>query len=129
MSRQIDSLIAEHVFGFPKFAPQVLEKLKNHVSVNFQDACGICGRLDDSKECLSPYSTSIADAWLVINHLRGKYCFSIFTGNDEFLMEGVRIQKIGKDQEHTSFGVYIPMAICLAALKSLSVEIPKGEVE
>ncbi len=121
--RDLDALVAEKVMGFPSFAEQVVSKLSTHIRFN-HEACVICGRQDDTRECLPKYSTEIAAAWEVVEKLREKdFLVSIRT-----LKSGkIRCLVFSPDSENgpgvRAISDTAPHAVCLAALKACGVEV------
>ena len=106
--RKIDALIAEHVFNFDVVNGKVADDFGN------------------TGEPFS-YSTSIADAWLVMTHMELKdfNCY-VKTIYPEFIV-GITEEepprwKVGVNY-HEAASDSAPLAICLAALKALGVEV------
>jgi hypothetical protein len=107
--REIDALIAIHVFGW--------QKVKNHETAYFKAD----GRMDE----LPCYSTDIASAWTVVEAVGPKFRrFEVHRVGGEYvaLIEGgdsdVDAAYIASAEADTA-----PMAICLAALKTVGVEV------
>ena len=95
MTRAIDALIAEHVFEI--IMPPNSEYIRN-------------------------YSTSIADAWLVVEKMG-----CIATSENTWDLFNIIKTPEGFDASFGHFSVEVedaPLAICLAALKSLGLEVP-----
>lgn len=117
MSRAIDALIAEHVFGC------VITRSKH------TDELMTCFDKDIGNVPLLNYSTQIQDAWLVVEKMREKLKWSFSL--DTFYRKKnyfCRFEKLNDEGfPHTSYDEVnqsAPLAICLAALKALNVEIP-----
>ena len=114
MSREIDSLIAEHVFGDKDY----LDRRKRILE----------GSEDDH---VYFYSTKIQDAWLVVEKMQEKgFGFNIATmsevdyskntGWDAWFVKLENKQHFGSWVDGTSSS---PKAICLASLKTLWVKV------
>ena len=110
--RELDALIAEKVFGqtivYVGGHPHLTEGNDNYLG-------GDC-----------PYfSTRIADAWLVVEKMRGhekRYNFGIeetnkFIGDD--LTDGWEAYFCDDDYSNEGFALTAPLAICLAALRAV----------
>lgn len=104
MSRKIDALIAEHVFG--------LDKCKNCQAEKY--GCNV--------NCMYHfrYSTNISDAWLVLQSIESDGCWLISSGEPEELY----CCEVYNGTTIRSYQDTAPMAICLASLKAKNVEIP-----
>ena len=129
MSRERDKLVAEHVFGW-----QLTECLLHPVPRwEWVDADG--DKLpywhenrEDAIYQLPHFSTSIADAWTVVERMglsvlslegtwiAGKLYQSVYFDSDTEVLDG----HLGNNAEADT----APMAIALAALKAAGVEIP-----
>lgn len=115
MTRAIDALIGEHVMG--------LENVR-FSSGEFCDDIGNGDLMDDYfsgySDVVLKYSTNIADAWLVVEKLTSE----TFLAFDITFLTVWTISIVKKTgiilEEHKDF----PMAICLAALKALGIEVP-----
>lgn len=99
MSRKIDALIAEHVFG--------LSLLDEGDGLKIGDF-----RIGESNE-IPNYSTSIAEAWEITEEYKR---WALFYWNDDQIK-----CVLGRGTEATASTA--PMAICLAALKHLGVKV------
>lgn len=123
MSREIDALVAERVMGYGS-------RVKMFVSGPI---------INDAYPVAVPnYSTDIAAAWQVVEKMReiacqvdvtshgehevvlahGVVCY-IHGFNEDFWREGML------DADYSAVADTAPMAICLAALRAINVELPK----
>lgn len=119
MSRKIDAAIAEHVFGWKKTI------LKDEIGGEEFDVDGylLPNGFSHYAKNVRDYSTSIADAWLVVEKMQKERRLpfqleSVQGWIDPEFKTKLRFG-IGDWQESAS----VPIAICLAALKALGVEV------
>jgi len=114
--RKIDRLVAENVMGW---------ELTYYTTTDEPKLEGI--KADGKMDEVPNYSTNIADAWQVVEKLIDKdYDFSIYNHNKEFNVE----INIVEDDKHLWFygeADSAPLAICLAALKAVGVEVEEME--
>lgn len=135
MSREIDALIAEKLMGYCVW-PRVIDGGESPVG-----SCGTVGNRGGWADCNCPcgkrrwfgmdddahYSTDIASAWEVVDKIVGdqyEYKFELerLTGR---VAPGRWFAYFYKGLDRFSgHGEDAPMAICLAALKSVGVEVP-----
>lgn len=101
-TRTVDALIAEHVF-----------ELQNEN--NQPDYIWIKHR----------YSTAIADAWPVVEKMRAKNFHFKITNSGEKYFVSFKEDPDNQIRGAFSFNESAPMAICLASLKALGVEVKK----
>lgn len=135
--RELDALVAEKVMGFKRFnQPPDYDGNYGGEPVLFPP--GVVpeksgwqwppkGRV--SMTSLTPrYSTSIADAWQVVEKLRKEMCCLKFYSDHDYIWECYGI-KDDDDEDHNNlcivtYKIYaqsesLPHAICLAALKAV----------
>ena len=124
--RDLDALVAEKVMGFtvahclPVFSTQ--DEWYERVPITKD------GGLE---RALSYYSTDIAAAWEVVGKLHGK--ISLQGPGTTDMGEGyatygtwtAQFQPKGEQTEVTEKADTAPLAICLAALKAVGVEVPE----
>ena len=119
--RELDALIAEKVMGL---------KVYHHAGSHDVCHCDIEGD-DDITVCQGPvkaYSTSIADAWEVVERMGGR--ISLQGPGTEDMGEGyvtydtwtAEFQPKGHQTGSISRADTAPLAICLASLKACGVE-------
>ncbi|WP_199425796.1 BC1872 family protein [Thermaerobacillus caldiproteolyticus] len=113
--REIDRLVAEHVMGWePVYDDGDL--------ISFVTEFGILFFSDDDEREWSP-TIDIADAWQVVEKLIDEgYDINVYNHNKEFNVE----INIEEDDKHLWFygeADSAPLAICLAALKAVGVNI------
>ncbi len=130
--RDLDALIAEKVLGWywdqVTFVWDVEPKLylipsEGLQSVN-QTTSGSWGRDSQRRNLLydmPSFSTSIADAWQVVEYLRQRYATEMLA-----LSNGFMIRLFSGDPDNPKYTVRhesAPIAICLAALRTKGVEV------
>ena len=130
--REIDALVAEKVFNQSVKWVEVLDyqgKRKEPYLCESNEGYGASDEVDY-------YSTSIADAWEVIPNVKYR---SAFTG--EYAMDPITIAYQSncnpndfsrmvwtahfRHSDSFAWSDTAPMAICLAALKAVGVEVPE----
>lgn len=127
--RSIDALIAEHVMGWKlcfydtgKYASTP----DDYENASSNDGWLWEGRTDIDLEAwqFRP-TTSIADAWLVVEKMKekGLHCDIVVRVNGHYGCEFEDRYCIGEHDTLYSEGDTAPMAICLSALKALGVEV------
>jgi hypothetical protein len=113
MNRQLDALVAEHVMGWKK---------SNHLgSVIYEGKVWAYDMSPDdasesyvNEEHLPRFSTSIADAWLVVEKMAER-------SSDWSVCEGITAAFL-TDEWHDVTADTAPEAICLAALKAVGYD-------
>lgn len=118
--RELDALVAEKVMGMGK--------------PPYGDAsnCPTCGYDGLWSEEIQPYSTDIAAAWMVVEHLKNTLNGKEWTGEFNLFFNGEKYECWWSFSRRTNEGLYetskdesiaetAPLAICLAALKTIGV--------
>lgn len=119
--RELDVLVAEKVMGQTDFAHLEM-KWEEGSSRDGKDGwsgfvCPCCGDSELSQQmCAMPYSTSIADAWQVVE--KATYYEASWSGLHHWYLE--LGEGHGEAEAQTA-----PLAICLAALKAVGAEVPE----
>jgi len=105
--RELDSLIAERVMGWKVFAgdPGYGRPPGNHP-------------LSLVLDVLPNYSTSIVEAWQVVEKMRGDYELDL---SDHVTYWTARFTKARSTSPHVIEAETAPLAICRAALKALEI--------
>lgn len=76
--------------------------------------------MDDDNSNVAPYSTSIQDAWLVVERMSGKFGFQLTKIRDPLYPAGsYQAEFIGSQFNYIKTGNSSTEAICLAALAAL----------
>jgi hypothetical protein len=120
-NRQLDILIAEKVMGQTDFSHLPVVWREDENTDGF--VCPRCNTSgDDSNPCVLYYSSDIADAWQVVQKLKDKKRNGIPAG---FTLEYDDYHKIWRCTFGRTMGFSgtAPLAICLAALKAVGVEV------
>jgi len=119
MSRKIDALIAQHVFGYI-----VSEGREIHEGMCYRNSIDGIVLGEDSVTPVPYYSTNISDAWEVEKVFSEdcKYVSRYYCGPDgiEWCFDLV-IPEDGQITSYLGESSTAPMAICLAALKAKGV--------
>lgn len=104
MSREIDIKIAEHVFGY-EIGPDGRARKDRTYKWSF----------------VPPYSTNIADAWLVVEKMRES---ELYLKLEDF-SAGFRCEFITCDCELEGMArkYQAPMSICIAALNAKGIDV------
>jgi len=121
MSRKIDSLIAEHVFGL-ELSDNGYFKYYGYPNKNFENPS------DWGNREIPTYSTDISSAWFVVDELSEEFEFRLWGPHrrmkdedwDKWECEFTNITTKAWYSERSESAT---MAICLASLKALGVEI------
>lgn len=121
--RELDMWIAVKVMGWTQVDP-------NAYTPYGRDICGtppegIKAMWNTGRSAVPRYSSDIKEAWLVIDYMRERGDFHLgnrFGLNDFFAEFGKCSQY---PSENRCYGKTMPIAICLAALKAVGVEIPE----
>jgi len=121
VSRKIDALIAEHVFGWSTMVTgldlrpiELIEKAEDDIY------------LEQIATLIKPFSTDIAAAWLVVDALREQRFFSSVTdltldsGIIDWIWHFKHYDNVNDDFNGRGKA---PMAIALAALKAKGVNV------
>ena len=153
--RKLDRLIAEKVMGWKREGANYHTKPKHLPSQDFPGEIidnwdskgphdflispesnklyvGSCGC--ESTADLPDYSTSISDAWLVVERMREQKCYVGFECSDretehlcpEEMAKWYAGFCLGRGSYNEVGADTLPFAICLAALKALGVELPNA---
>jgi Phage ABA sandwich domain len=121
--REIDRLIAEKVMGWKIYADSAGYKFW---SINEDDS----SRIICSVTSFEP-STDIRDAWLVVEKLRETKIFSLYDawdGDDNKIFCAVfEYNDTYHVVDYKGYADTAPLAICLAALKAVGVEVEVNE--
>ena len=115
MSREIDKLIAEHVFKLVKS-----KKYKNGYWKILENG----DKLWRSENGIPHYSTDISDAWEVVEKMNIDFALNYRNIGDGRMFKGMffgGVHCVGAETDTA------PMAICLASLKALNIKLPEGE--
>jgi hypothetical protein len=120
--RKIDRLVAEKVMGFET---EGFEWSKGTMQFVYKDT----GAALITKN-IPYYSSNIADAWQVVEKLRSRYVYIDLTNNDDLYC--CELMEQDWENESRYFTYYTdaetaPLAICLAALKAVGVEVEVTE--
>lgn len=154
--RELDALIAEKVMGLSLFDPSPFWG-KDHVhGQKHVDRCAICGARTHTESTqsaevlgLTPtgkldhwfepvplpiYSTDIAAAWQVVDHLTKQDIHLNVIHHDSSagafkLPPGWACSITSRERGEIAFGISAPHAICLAALKLVNPECAEGPVD
>lgn len=133
--RELDALVAEKVMGLHvqrnEDLIQDIDKWRNHP---YTAALVKYGAYLTEKGSLEHYSTSIAAAWEVVDHLRKtrNLAISLHDGHWDNDAEGTWIATFetpGHVDVAESRGESSPHAICLAALKAVGHIFPSDETK
>jgi hypothetical protein len=112
VSRKIDAAIAEHIFGHTVHGKKEGKPFRS-----------IIGGGGGWTERVPEYSTSIAEAWSVLNKLTDEgYSCTIYQ-NPTASMNGCVFIKGSENHSHLHPTVSVPMSIALAALRSKGIEV------
>ena len=121
--REIDALVAEKVFNQPVEWVEVLDyqgKRKEPYLCESNEGYGSSDEVDH-------YSTSIADAWEVVEKIRGDGRWWQITDCEEEGWHASAWRTVTENDapvcECDAVADTAPMAICLAALKAVGVEV------
>lgn len=130
--RELDALIAEKIIGWKwinhpgfdepfMFSPeQVKGFIPEFVAAHTVENCD-----RNAPDRLPHYSTSIADAWLVVEKLRERESIARSNGaSDQAWVSFVWNLPMSRHGIHYMLFSLTPLAICLAALKTM--EVPNG---
>ena len=119
--REIDALVAEHIFGRQIFTHEEM-CLEAEDIWDEQPSCqkfnmGFYAiRKDDgsifTEQSFRLYSASIASAWEVVEKIKGKVAVVKYIGGTRVCI----------DNKYTGRDATTPMAICLAALKAVGID-------
>jgi hypothetical protein len=127
MSRQIDALIAEKVFGWKGVMPLGPNQSRmwiSEVSIDHPEFNEEYGGKIEFAEVLFKPSTLISDSWLVVEKMREKefYC-NIYSFKDHFSceFEAWSIADMKDEHKFSHRSNVASLAICKAALKALGV--------
>lgn len=118
--REIDALVASKVMG--------LVPCSNPIGKCELAAKGLCWGTGGAGTDLMPYSTDIAAAWEVVEKMQADGWFTSATDQTHHSMGWAwrfHHHSNGKLDAHAFARGKAPMAICLAALKAVGVDIPK----
>ena len=126
--RELDALVAEKVMGLTRHNESyVTESIGKVLRFVWRDGCGDCVYSGDM--FLPRYSTNIAAAWEVVNHLMclgydNKWFFQLHYDNVELWDASFYKESTsdGGGPEVWSTAGAPALAICLAALKAVSQE-------
>jgi hypothetical protein len=82
------------------------------------------GMSNDAPMSFEP-STNMFPAWMVIEQLRNKYEFTMWTNNQKEKENGCRIRRIGDewDDDFLFYGSSMPLIICKAVLKAVRSQL------
>jgi hypothetical protein len=121
--RKIDRLVAEKVLKQETRIKWVVTQKK--YEYKFYNVNG-----DEIWLPLPKYSTDIKDAWQVVEKLRDRYVYIDLTNNDDLYC--CELMEQDWENESRYFTYYAdaetaPLAICLAALKAVGVEVEVTE--
>ncbi|UAT29532.1 hypothetical protein K7T73_13075 [Bacillus badius] len=123
-NREIDRLVAEKVMGWePNLDDDgtVLSYDTEHGNLFFYD---------DNENDWCP-SADIQDAWKVVESLRERKIFTIYDAWDEkdekIFCANFQYNDTYHVVDYSAYADTAPMAICLAALKAVGVELPEGK--
>lgn len=130
--RELDKVIGERVMGwkwlnapavgepFMLSPEQISRYTPEFVEQNTVKDCDL-----DAPSRLPHYSTSIADAWLVVEKLRERESIARSNGaSDQAWVSFVWNLPMSRHGIHYMLFSLTPLAICLAALKTM--EVPNG---
>ncbi len=132
MSRELDALIAEHVMGWTKRISA------DHTGspIKALRAIGVIYAWKDAKKKeqgldVPRYSTDIAAAWMVVDRMR-THVPDYRALRMESVPLGYTVAFYSHKNPLNRVGAFVaaetaPLAICLAALKALNIEIPVEE--
>ena len=122
--RELDALVAEQVMRLSVVPLALCYEERNADdgrdgwSGFYCPRCGV-GESDSHTTCAAPYSTSIAAAWLVVEHLIiGKYCILVGSFRGRWSVQITDNGNMVVIQEAAT----APLAICRAALKVVTPE-------
>lgn len=124
MNRTLDALIAEHVFGLEVIC-HTYDTHPPYINYTVKTP-------DDIPSYFVPYySSQIGEAWLVVEKMReNNYAFCLASvknipevGDWSWIAKYEWHHK-GEYKFEFETSIYSPLAICLAALKALGVEVP-----
>lgn len=115
---RLDALVAEKVFGCTPY-----------IGPSAQYECG-CSPMNPEHEtminswCVIPkYSTSIADAWQVVEKIEKDFAIQISSDGDAKIIWYCYLENEDKGVWVNEKADTAPHAICLAALKAIGVEV------
>lgn len=117
--RELDALIAEKVMGLGwcQLMPEGYATRETGPK-----RCG-CGAIGYPYEHHAPYSTDIAAAWLAVEKL-GLFKDMVLSQSEEGMWQ---IHHRHDEHLNNTTGSTAPLAICLAALKALDIELENTE--
>jgi len=123
--RELDALIAEKVKGYKLTNPQDGPVMKyGSVTVQYLKTwMNSAGELFNN-ETLPEYSTDIAAAWKVVENIQLSFPGTVFEFKSYSPEQHAHAIFIGPKTSSAEADT-APLAICLAALKSVGVEVPK----
>jgi hypothetical protein len=118
--RKIDALVAEHVTGWN---PQIIIHKHPYLGTAIIDQTEVPGL------CLPHYSTSIVDAWEVVETLqqRGITCHIICCASSTLYRVDFRFHSEASTVGCVTSDESVAIAICLAALKIKGVDVMEFE--
>lgn len=109
--RKIDALVAEKVMGWDT---QEFKNIRTVIAYVEGDEITI-------SEDFCP-TEDIQDAWKVVEKLKDKYTFSIYQVKEKYSVSFESLYRATHSGNHED----VSMAICLAALKAVGVEVTEA---
>lgn len=119
--KEIDRLIAEKVMGWEYQDCNGDELLLPPGDVSKLQFV----KKPDKHQYVKSYSTNIKDAWLVVEEVNKEYEFELYRDKHErkYVCEFTRYVEVIHIYNYRALSESAPLAICLAALKSVGVEV------
>lgn len=116
MNNKIDALIAEKIMGKVNVRYFRSRFVWDNVGyINGKPIGDVMGVVD-----VPEYSTNISDAWQVVKSLKDKYRVDLVVD-----VVDCYVAVMDSENMYEAFAQTAPMAICLAALKAVGVEVPQ----
>ena len=118
--KDIDALVEERIFG------RHAHSWKRDYATVRMSVCESCGARATGGQTYIPnaYSTSIAAAWSVVGELRSSgWTFELSVEQEDF-DQACQVVFSKPGRRGASEQRRVPLAICLAALKAVGVEVP-----
>lgn len=116
-NRDIDRLVAEHIFGWVDFWSN------GDCVMGYPPSEQKLGIGYDERHNVPNYSTDILHAWMVVDKMRkvsdGLYGFELEDGNEE----EYQCCFYGMARSYTAESQTAPLAICISALKTVGIEV------
>jgi hypothetical protein len=136
--RELDALIHEKVFGMTvKKVPAgnyvFRDDLDRFVITEIEEYVTDMAETDERDACefvVPDYSTSIADAWLVVEKMREREAtikMRVYGHRNGTWTVGISWYHVHGHDGKPVIADSLPLAICLAALKAVGVDVPAAD--